>query len=93
MRPVAFSVPGKPSELGAFLVSAAVPLSIVALSLFRKFMELCGCIGFKIAGAELECRIFLLKIISDSALPVSTILALPISHKMCNIVFTKGECN
>ena len=54
MRPVAFSVPGKPSELGAFSVSAAVPLSIVSSSLFRKFMEHCGCIGFKIAGAKLE---------------------------------------
>ena len=50
MRPVAFSVPGKPSELGAVSVSAAVPLSIVSSSLFRKFMEHCGCIGFKIAG-------------------------------------------
>ena len=47
MRPVAFSVPGKPSELGAVSVSAAVPLSIVSSSLFRKFMEHCGCIGFK----------------------------------------------
>ena len=59
MRPVAFSVPGKPSELGAFSVSAAVPLSIVSSPLFCKFMEHCGCIGFKIAGSELECRICL----------------------------------